>query len=83
MSVNYEAQHVFGKATACLDTAYYLFHAPLRQYSIGRIYDYHLQNMAAAQRHYKRYLLLARIKDDDPAISRYVTQRLGEMEGGK
>lgn len=83
MSVNYEGQHVFRKATACLDTAYYLFHAPLRQYSIGRIYDYHLQNPAIAQRYYKRYLLLARNKDDDPAISRYVTQRLREMEGGK
>jgi tetratricopeptide (TPR) repeat protein len=83
MGDNYESLGAYRKATACLDTAYYLFQSPLRQYSIARIYDQRLQNPAAARRYYRRYLLLARPRDEDPAISKYVQQRLGEMEKRK
>jgi tetratricopeptide (TPR) repeat protein len=83
MGANYEGLHAYTKATACLDTAYYLFKAPLRQYSIGRIYDHYLQKPAAAQRYYRRYLQLARTKEHEPAVTLYVRQRLKEMQGGK
>jgi tetratricopeptide (TPR) repeat protein len=56
MSVNYEALGQYKPAIANLDTAYYLFHQPLKQYSIGRIYDAHLKNEAMATRYYKRYI---------------------------
>ncbi|PSL49110.1 Tfp pilus assembly protein PilF [Chitinophaga niastensis] len=56
MAVNYEGLHQFKPAVASLDTAYYLFHQPLRQYSIGRIYEVHLKNKPTATRYYKRYL---------------------------
>ena len=58
MSVNYEALGQYKPAIANLDTAYYLFHQPLKQYSIGRIYDAHLKNDAMATRYYKRYIQL-------------------------
>lgn len=83
MGANYESMRSYRQATACLDTAYYLFHNPLRQYSIARIYDQHLQDVAAARRHYQRYLLLTRSKEEDPAVSKYVQRRLGEMEKRK
>lgn len=83
MGTNYEHLGAYRKAAACLDTAYYLFQSPLRQYSIARIYDQHLQNPVAAKQHYRRYLTLARSKEEDPAISKYVQQRLGEMEKRK
>ena len=55
-SANYEGLHQYRAAVANLDTAYYLFHAPLHQYSIGRIYETHLKNKPQATRYYKRYL---------------------------
>ena len=58
MSVNYEALGQYKPAVASLDTAYYMFHQPLKQYSIGRIYDAHLKNEAVATRYYKRYIQL-------------------------
>jgi tetratricopeptide (TPR) repeat protein len=58
MSVNYEALGLYKPAVASLDTAYYMFHQPLKQYSIGRIYDAHLKNEAMATRYYKRYIQL-------------------------
>jgi len=83
MGANYENMESYKKATVCLDTAYYLFHSPLRQYSIARIYDQFLQDPAAAKRYYRRYLLLAGRKEEDPAVSKYVQRRLGEMEKRK
>ncbi|WP_298739508.1 hypothetical protein [uncultured Chitinophaga sp.] len=83
MGANYENMKAYRKATACLDTAYYLFHKPLRQYSIARIYDEHLSDPAAAKRHYRRYLLMAARREEDPAVFKYVQQRLGEMEKRK
>jgi hypothetical protein len=56
MSVNYEELHQYKPAIASLDTAYYLSHQPLRQYSIGRIYEVHLKNKSAATRYYKHYM---------------------------
>jgi tetratricopeptide (TPR) repeat protein len=58
MAVNYEATGKYKPAIASLDTAYYLFHQPLRQYSIGRIYDAHLKNEAVALRYYRKYIQL-------------------------
>ncbi|TWW00070.1 tetratricopeptide repeat protein [Chitinophaga pinensis] len=58
MSINYEAMKQYKPAIASLDTAYYMFHQPLKQYSIGRIYDAHLKNEAMATRYYKRYIQL-------------------------
>lgn len=83
MGANYESMGVYRKATACLDTAYYLFHNPLRQYSIARIYDQHLQNPTAAKSHYQRYLQQAKPGGENPAVSKYVQRRLGEMEKRK
>lgn len=57
-SVNYEGLSQYKTAVANLDTAYYLFHQPLRQYSIGRIYEVHLRNKPIATRYYKRYMQL-------------------------
>ncbi|WP_145711030.1 tetratricopeptide repeat protein [Chitinophaga japonensis] len=83
MGSNYEELHQYKKATACLDTAWYLFQNPLRQYSIGRIYDHHLHQPLTARRYYQRYLRLAARREEDPAISKYVRERLGEMEKRK
>ncbi|ACU63717.1 tetratricopeptide repeat protein [Chitinophaga pinensis] len=58
MAINYEAMKQYKPAIASLDTAYYMFHQPLKQYSIGRIYDAHLKNEAMATRYYKRYIQL-------------------------
>lgn len=58
MAVNYEATANYKPAIASLDTAYYLFHRPLRQYSIGRIYEAHLKNEAVALRYYRKYIQL-------------------------
>ena len=58
MAINYEALKQYKPAIASLDTAYYMFHQPLKQYSIGRIYDAHLKNEAMATRYYKRYIQL-------------------------
>jgi len=77
MSTNYEGLRSYKQATACLDTAYYLFHAPLRQYSIGRIYDQYFKDPAAAKRYYNRYLQLAKPKEQDEiAIYQYVQDRV-------
>lgn len=77
MSANYEGTRSYKKALACLDTAYYLFHQPLRQYSMGRIHDQHLQSPAAARRHYERYLKQAQPADkDELSIYRYVQQKV-------
>ncbi|NLU94251.1 hypothetical protein [Chitinophaga sp. Ak27] len=58
-SVNYEGLQQYKTAIAQLDTAYYLSRKPLRQYSIGRIYDMHLHNKPLATKYYKRYLQLS------------------------
>ncbi|WP_142684709.1 tetratricopeptide repeat protein [Chitinophaga polysaccharea] len=57
-SANYEGMRQYKPAIANLDTAYYLFHQPLHQYSIGRIYELRLHNKQMATRYYKRYLQL-------------------------
>jgi tetratricopeptide (TPR) repeat protein len=61
-SANYEGLRQYKSAIASLDTAYYLFHKPLRQYSIGRIYEVHLKNKPQATVFYKRFM-----KTGDPA----------------
>ncbi|SFD26902.1 hypothetical protein SAMN05518672_1011371 [Chitinophaga sp. CF118] len=65
-------------AIANLDTAYYLFHQPLRQYSIGRIYDAHLKNETAATRYYRKYLQLYKsdASEEEKEIFKYLKSRV-------
>lgn len=80
MAINYEATGKYKPAIASLDTAYYLFHQPLRQYSIGRIYDTHFKNEAAAQRYYKKYLQLYKREatEEEKEIYKYLKLRMGK-----
>ncbi|MBS0028388.1 tetratricopeptide repeat protein [Chitinophaga sp. 22321] len=66
-STNYEGLHQYKAAVTNLDTAYYLSHKPLRQYSIGRIYDVHLKNKPQALLHYKRFMKTADTADPKEA----------------
>ncbi|MCW3462231.1 tetratricopeptide repeat protein [Chitinophaga nivalis] len=77
MSANYEAMRQYKPAVASLDTAWYLFHQPLRQYSIGRIYEVHLKNKPVADRYYKRYLQVGRPSNENEAdIYKYLRARI-------
>lgn len=80
MSVNYESTGKYKPAIASLDTAYYLFHQPLRQYSIGRIYDAHLKNEAVATRYYRKYLQLYKPEsgEEEREIYKYLRSRVGK-----
>lgn len=71
-SVNYEGLKQYKSAVATLDTAWYLFQQPLRQYSIGRIYDVQLKNKPAAIRYYKRYLQTAPVSPQEKIIRQYL-----------
>jgi tetratricopeptide (TPR) repeat protein len=77
-SVNYEAMKQYKPAIAALDTAWYLFQRPLRQYSIGRIYDVHLHNKPMAMRHYKRFLLTHPETADEKSIYKYLQSYIGK-----
>ncbi|MGO4294096.1 hypothetical protein [Chitinophaga sp. RAB17] len=55
-SANYEGLRQYKSAVAHLDTAYYLFHQPLHQYRIGRIYEVNLKNKQQATVYYKRFM---------------------------
>ncbi len=55
---NYEQLQLFKPAIAYLDTAWYIGHRPLNQYSIGRIYETAYKNDATALKYYKRYVQL-------------------------
>lgn len=57
-AANYESMGQYKTAMAYLDTSYYLAKRPLRQYSIGRIYETALHNETTAMKYYKRYLQL-------------------------
>lgn len=78
MAVNYESTGKYKPAIASLDTAYYLFHQPLRQYSIGRIYDAHLKNEAVALRYYRKYLQLYKptATEEEKEIYKYLKARV-------
>lgn len=79
MSVNYEALGQYKPAIASLDTAYYMFHQPLKQYSIGRIYDAHLRNDAMATRYYKRYIQLYKGETtEEKEIYNYLKTRIAK-----
>lgn len=78
MAINYEATGKYKPAIASLDTAYYLFQQPLRQYSIGRIYDARLNNQAVALRYYRKYLALYKPEatQEEKDIYKYLKGRL-------
>jgi tetratricopeptide (TPR) repeat protein len=78
MSVNYEALKQYKPAIASLDTAYFLFHEPLRQYSIGRIYDTYYKNEALAQKYYKKYMVLYKPEstEEEKSIYNYLKTRI-------
>ncbi|MBO9731884.1 MAG: hypothetical protein J7623_24800 [Chitinophaga sp.] len=72
-SANYEGLHQYKAAVANLDTAFYLFHKPVRQYGIGRIYDVQLKNKPQAIIHYKRFMKTADRRDpQDAEIYKYL-----------
>ncbi len=76
-SVNYEGMRQYKPALAALDTSWYLSHKPLRQYSMGRIYETGLKNDAAAMKYYKRYLQLYKPgSTDEDEIYRYLRDRV-------
>ncbi|MEC5147602.1 hypothetical protein [Chitinophaga sp. 212800010-3] len=78
-STNYEGLRQYKTAIANLDTAYYLFRAPLRQYSIGRIYDVSLKNKEQATRYYKRFMQIAdRNKKQEADIYKYLHSYVGK-----
>jgi len=77
MAVNYEALGHYKPAIAYLDTAYFLFHQPLKQYSIGRIYDAHMKNEVLATRYYKRYIDLYKGETtEEKEIYEYLKSRM-------
>ncbi|MBW8684939.1 tetratricopeptide repeat protein [Chitinophaga rhizophila] len=78
-AINYEALKLYKPAIASLDTAYYMFHQPLKQYSIGRIYDAHLKNEVVATRYYKRYMQLYKGETrEEREIYDYLKSRFGK-----
>lgn len=77
-SVNYEGLKQYKAAIAALDTAWYLFRQPLRQYSIGRIYDVQLKNKPAAIRYYKRYLQTPSTGPQEKMIRKYLESYIGK-----
>lgn len=79
MAGNYELLKQYKQAAANYDTSFYLSHEPLRQYSLGRMYESRLQNKTLATKHYKKYLLLAKPKDEEEqAIYKYVQSITGQ-----
>ncbi|RFS23231.1 hypothetical protein DVR12_09430 [Chitinophaga silvatica] len=77
-SANYEGMKQYKSAIAALDTAWYLFQRPLRQYSIGRIYDVNLGNKQKAIVHYKRYLTTKPESPEEKAIYKYLKEYVGK-----
>jgi tetratricopeptide (TPR) repeat protein len=79
MSTNFEGLHQYKTAVAHLDTAFYLFHEPMRQYAIGRMYEVNLKNPQTAKTYYKRYLQLAKPEDKaEIAIYKYVKESMSK-----
>jgi len=77
MALNYEALGQYKPAIANLDTAYFLFHQPLKQYSIGRIYDARMKNEALATRYYRRYIDLYKGETtEEKEIYEYLKSRI-------
>ncbi|WP_295126634.1 hypothetical protein [uncultured Chitinophaga sp.] len=77
---NYEQLKQYKTAINHLDTAYYLFKNPIHQYSIGRIYDQHLNNVLAAKKYYHQYFVRAKPEDaQDSAIHRFVRDRMKQL----
>lgn len=81
VSVNYEQLRQFKPAIAYMDTSWYLSHKPVRQYSIGRMYETGLKNEAAAIKYYKRYLQLYNAGSaEEKDIYRYLRSRINDKQ---
>ncbi|ASZ10538.1 hypothetical protein KTO58_22895 [Chitinophaga pendula] len=79
MAGNYELLKQYKQAAANYDTSFFLSHEPLRQYSLGRMYESRLQNKTIANKYYKKYLRLAKPKDEEEqAIYKYVQAVAGQ-----
>nr|WP_295864431.1 tetratricopeptide repeat protein [uncultured Chitinophaga sp.] len=78
MATNYENLRQFKPALASLDTSWYLSHNPLRQYSMGRIYETGLNNNNTAMKYYKRFLQLYKpgSSPEETEIHRYLRSRI-------
>ncbi|MBC9932992.1 tetratricopeptide repeat protein [Chitinophaga qingshengii] len=76
-SVNYENMRQYKAALANLDTSWYLSRKPLRQYSMGRIYETGLHNDRTAMKYYQRYLQLYKPGSrEDEEIYQYLKSRV-------
>lgn len=78
MAINYENMRQFRPALASLDTSWYLSQKPLRQYSMGRIYETGLHNGHTAMKHYKRFLQLYKpgSSPEETEIHQYLQSRM-------
>ncbi|SKA47823.1 Tfp pilus assembly protein PilF [Chitinophaga eiseniae] len=78
MAANYESLRQFKPALANLDTSWYLSHKPLRQYSMGRIYETGLHNGNTAMKYYKRFLQLYKpgSSPEETEIHQYLQSRM-------
>lgn len=78
MATNYESLRQFKPALASLDTSWYLSHKPLRQYSMGRIYENGLHNDNTAMKYYKRFMQLYKpdSPEDEAVIYQYLKSRI-------
>ncbi|AWO01674.1 hypothetical protein DLD77_08175 [Chitinophaga alhagiae] len=77
---NYEHMKQYRTAIKHYDTAYYLFHDPMRQYGIARIYDHYIQDPVRAKRFYQQFVRDARPEGKDQVnIHNYAKERLKNL----
>ncbi|RPE13782.1 tetratricopeptide repeat protein [Chitinophaga lutea] len=77
---NYEQMKQYKAAIAHYDTAYFLFHDPMRQYGIARIYDQHMQDPAKAKRFYQQFVKNAKPEGKDEInVHNYAKERIKNL----
>lgn len=80
MAGNYEQMKQYRTAIKHYDTAYYLFHDPMRQYGIARIYDQYMQDPVRAKRFYQQFVKDAKPESKDEVnIHNYAKERLKNL----
>lgn len=80
MADNFESMKQYKTAIAHLDTAYYYWQDPLRQYGMAKIYDQYMSNTPQAQKHYRLYFVRAKPDDaQDTAIHKFVKERMKQL----
>ncbi len=77
---NYEQMKQYKTAIAHYDTAYFLFHEPMRQYGIARIYDQYMQDPAKAKRFYQQFVKNAKPEGKDAInVHNYAKERIKNL----